>query len=288
MSTPSGRLAGEMKWLVARYPKPPGSMIKLGSILTDSTEPESSLNLESKEGIIPVPNVRDESVAVRATITSELSSNLNALLDVKIPGNPIVDAAVKLQADKSKSVETVVDALNVRAEIFLPSDEYMEEALANPKVINFVKGGVLPFSKCVYVIVGVATAEKLNLEEQVKKEKSASASLGASTPGDAAKAQTELSHGQQSSTKIVREIEVDCDFAYRVRQFIYSKMPLSKGKWTKGKDITEGTMFGEGRKKTVQKDAPPEAEEEVPKFENLKRKDETPEGMYVLSCVQAS
>ncbi|KAH7383917.1 hypothetical protein BKA66DRAFT_463078 [Pyrenochaeta sp. MPI-SDFR-AT-0127] len=281
MSAPSGRLAGEMKWLVARYPKPPGSMIKLGSILTDSKEPESSLNLESKEGIKDVPNARDESVAVRATITSELSSNLNALLEVKIPGNPIVDAAVKIQADKSKSVETVVDAMNVRAEIFLPSEEYMDAALANPAIVNYMKGGPLPFSKRVYVIVGVATAEKLDLQERLKKNTSASMSAGASASGDTAKAEGAVSGGNQGSMDIHRQIDVDCDFAYRVREFVYSKMPLAKGKWVKGNDVTEGTMFGDGRETRDKKDTV--EEEEIPKFDNLKKKDETPEGMYVLS-----
>jgi hypothetical protein len=279
MSTPSGRLAGDMKWLVARYPKPPGTMIKLGSILKDAKDPESSLNLESEKGIKPVPNARDESVAVRATITSELSSNLRGLLEVKIPGNPIVDAAAKLQADKSKNVETVVDAMNVRAEIFLPSEEYMDEALANPKIIKYVKGGAYPFSKRVYVIIGVATAEKLNLKEHIKKKVSASASGGASTAGDAAKAHGELSGGQEGSLDIERQIDVDCNFAYRVREFVYSKVPLSKAKWVEGQDVTEGTMFRDGGEKRVEKPTV----EEVPKFDDLLNKDEVPEGMYALS-----
>lgn len=280
MAEPTGRLAGKMKWLVARYPKPPGTMIKLGSILKDPMEPESSLNLETEEGIKAIPNARDESVAVRATITSELSSNLNALLEVKIPGNPIVDAATKLQADKSKSAETVVDAMNVRAEIFLPSEEYMDEALTNPKVIAYVKEGVFSFSKPVYIIVGVATAEKLNLKETLEKKASGSASMGASTTGDAVKAQGDLSGAQRAKMEIERQIDVDCDFAYRVREFIYSKVPLVKGKWTKGEDVSEGAMFRDGGENHDKKDV---VEEEVPKFDEVMDEDETSEGMYVLS-----
>jgi hypothetical protein len=222
-------LAGEMKWLVARYPKPPGTMIKLGSILKDPKEPESSLNLESAAGIKAVPNIRDESVAIKANITSELSTNLSALLELVPPANPIADAAAKLKADKSKSSETVVEALNVRAEIFLPTDEYMKDALTDSKVIAYVKEGVA-FSKSVYIIVGVATAEKLNLKETLEKEASASGSISASIASGAAKTNAELTGGEKGKIAIDRKIEVDCDFAYRVREFIYSKITLAKNK----------------------------------------------------------
>jgi hypothetical protein len=282
MSGSAGQLAGKTKWLVARYPKPPGSMIKLGSILKEAKEPESSLNLESEEGIIEVPNKRDESVAIRATITSELSSNLSALLEAVVPASPVAEAAAKLQADKLKSAETVVKAMNVRAEIFLPSEDYMDKALANPKVIAYVKGGDLAFSRSVYIIVGVATAEKLSLKETLQKQASASAEAGASAAGGAAKGKLALSGGHKEKTAIDRQIDVDCDFAYRVREFIYSKWTWKKDKWSKGEDVSEGTMFGaDGEKLDDKKEEI--VEEEVPKFDELMEEDEAPPGLFAFS-----
>ncbi|KAH8698086.1 hypothetical protein GQ44DRAFT_694256 [Phaeosphaeriaceae sp. PMI808] len=297
-----------MVWLVARYPKPPGTMIVLGSILKDPKNPESSLNLES-DGAPMKPdssnqepsdkepstttastttriqrpsNVRDESLAVRATITSELSNNLSALLEVKAPGNPIVDAALKIHGDKSNSAETVVEAMNVRAEIFMPQKTYMDKALADLKVMEYINDGskgMMPFSKKVYVIIGVSTAEKLNLKETLESNKSGGMSAEGSAHGSA-KGKAEISGGKHGKTSIEREIEVDCDFAYRVREFIYSKSPFSsKGKWIEGKDVTDGTMYRDDAEGGAEED---EDGEYIPVFDNVKRKDETPEGMYCL------
>jgi hypothetical protein len=271
-----------MKWLVARYPKPPGTMIKLGSILKDAAEPESSLNLESTTGIKTPTNVRDESVAIRATITSELSTSLSALLAVDAPTNPLVEAAVKLQGDKSKSAETVVEAMNVKANIFLPTKEYMKDALADPEVIAYVKEGSLAFSKPVYLIIGVAKAEKLNLKEKLEKQASASAKAGVGAAGGAGKAEAELSGEQKEKLAVEREIEVECDFAYRAREIVYSKMTIKKEKWSKGKDVTEGTMFRTGgeqsgdQKKEI-------VEEEVPVFDEFMEDDEVPKDVFAVT-----
>jgi len=63
-----GQLAGKMKWLVARYPKPVGELICLGSILTDPEDPESSLNRKNRAEI-PAEDILDDSAAIRQQCT---------------------------------------------------------------------------------------------------------------------------------------------------------------------------------------------------------------------------
>lgn len=236
-----------MKWLVPRYPKKPGTLITLGSILAQPDEPESRLNriLDSDgDGVnklvdVDPQHVKDESIAVRRTLQSELSNEKSALLHANPP--VVFGPGVRLEGKLVRSVQTTVEALNVVAKVFQPPqqqlDLYMDAAVAHPGVQYFMKKHY--FSKTLYLVVGVATANKLSVKESRVRE--TSGLVGAGVEVAPVTAEIEVSGAKTRSTGSEFEIEEECDFAYRLRAFTCHKhraMASDKG------DTTRGTLFG--------------------------------------------
>lgn len=234
-----GRLAGERKWLVARYPKPPGKLIFLGSILTDPEEPETSLNRVTGAVDIPERDTIDDSAAVRQRIHSELSSNNAGILQVALPSSLLFSAGLKAESRSSKELKTTVEAMGVSAKTFIPDKPYMDEALSNPEIAAFLKR--CAWSRSLYMIVGVATAEGLDLTEEQSQARTTVGSGNLSLDGTGTELAGELSHGTTASSGSKAQTTYATDFAYRVREFKY--MRHHKKIKDKG-DRTEGTMFG--------------------------------------------
>ena len=234
-----GRLAGERKWLVARYTKPPGKLIFLGSILTDPEEPETSLNRATGAVDIPERDTIDDSAAVRQQIHSELSSDVEGLLQVVLPSSLPLSASLKVEGHSSNEVKTTVEAMGVSAKVFIPDKPYMDEALKGPKITEFLKG--CAWSRRLYMIVGVATAEGLDLAEEQSQARSMVGSGNISLEGTGTALAGELSSGTTASSGSTVKTVHATDFAYRVREFEYMKYHKkvkNRGDWT------EGTMFG--------------------------------------------
>jgi len=276
MAESSGRLVGDMKWLLARYPKAPGKLIKLGSILTKAEEPESSINRNTEIPTIPDRDKYDESIAVRQHISTTFTSNLSALLKADAPANPLASAGAKIQASSNKDVKTTVDAMNVCAEVFIPTEGYMDEALATPEVIKAVAKD-LKFTKSLYIIVGVATAGSLKEKEEISEESKASMSMNVSLAGSGGGGAAELEGGKKANRDMERDIDQECDFAYRVREFEYSRMRRKNNKWVDKGDRTKGTMFGADRDDGYEVQKP---EDYIPKFDSLAEDDEIPSTLF--------
>lgn len=269
----SGRLAGEKKWLVTRYPKPPGKLIFLGSILTNPEEPETSLNRVTGVLDVPEQDTIDDSAAVRQQIHSELSSNVGALLRVVPPTSLLFSAGMKAEGRSSNEISTTVEAMNVSAKSFIPGKSYMDEALKAPEITRFLKG--CAWSRSLYMIVGVATAEALGVAEEQSQEKTIVVSANASLDGTGMELAGELSHGTTASSGSRMDTMHATDFAYRVREFKYMK--FSKKVKDKG-DRTEGTMFGrEGRNSADRRD-----KVYVPVFEDWVARDKEVDAVFVL------
>lgn len=293
-----GHLAGKKKWLVARYPKPQGELIFLGSILADPEDPETSLNrkfsaveipqadsnskdpetsLNRKTGEVEIPkdDKYDDSAAVRQEIHSELSNNASGLLKVVPPNSPLFNAGVKAEGGSSKEVKTTVEAMRVSAEIFIPTKSYMDKALGRPEITAYVEKGA--WSKSLYMIVGVATAETLAVSEEQSQEMNIAASANASLTGTGTETAGELSYGTTAKGGSKLKTENTTDFAYRVREFDYLKLRLSNKFKDKG-DLTKGTMFGSGERV----DWDPNNEDVVPAFDDWADEDEEVDGIFVL------
>ncbi|KAL2786686.1 hypothetical protein BJX66DRAFT_27275 [Aspergillus keveii] len=269
-----GELAGPKTWLIARSATKPGELLRLGSILTDASNPASSLNLNTIIAI-PTESKYDDADLVKLRIESELHKS-NSVLVSAASTIPILSAAASLDGRWARDPRTTVNALNVRATSFIPSKEYMDEALADENVVEYVRGGL--FAKSLFIIVGVATASRLSVVETQAGTSRLSASASATLPetGDLG---IEASHRNQAGSTVTKEIAGDCDFAYRVREFEYSR--IRRRVRDKG-DMTKKTMFGLEEQATGSDDLA----DAVPQFEWFEDEDasvdETEGGLVVL------
>ncbi|PMD47786.1 hypothetical protein L207DRAFT_561205 [Hyaloscypha variabilis F] len=267
----AGDLVGPMKWLIPRYAEKPGSIMRLGSILTDAENLESSLNLHN---IIEIPeqDKRDASNAVKRYVESELCQS-NSLLVKAVPLIPAFSAGASVDGHWSHDVRSTVEALNVRAVVFIPTGEYMEEALKNEHVIGYARRGL--FGKRLYIIVGTATASKLSIKENQSSGSGTSSSTNFMAP-TVAEVEAGVSHENGARFQSKLEVGEDCDFAYRVREFLYSK---AFGLRDKG-DRTRKAMFGlEHGKATMQAD-----DDAMPQFEWFEEVDVSVPG-FVTLCI---
>ncbi|KAH7322492.1 hypothetical protein B0I35DRAFT_476440 [Stachybotrys elegans] len=260
MSPVTGKLVGDIKWLVAREPEQPGTIMRLGSILSDPEDLESSLNLHSIPDI-PDRNRRNVSVAVQRTIKAELEQENSAFLKA-VPSLPVFSAGASADGHWNHSATTTVEAMNVRAVVFIPDDEFMREALEDANVIKYARGA--PFGRSLYVIVGTATASKLSVQETQSRAWGAGASANLSVPA-VADAEAGVSHERVNGAESGLDVGEECDFAYRVRQFYYSKIFGLCG----GRNRTKKALFGEDR--GAQPTGP--LEEPLPQFDHFKDED---------------
>lgn len=240
--------------------------MKLGSILKDPENLESSLNLHDINEI-PERDKRDASIAVSRHVQTKLSKD-NSVLVKAVPSIPAFSAGASADGHLRHEAKTTVDALNVRATVFIPSPDYMNEALKNKDVKEYAKG---LFGKPLYIIVGTATASKLSIKEHQSKENKASDSVNFVAPGGVMEGEGQASHESKAGFDSELEVGEECDFAYRVRGFFYSKM---FGLRDHG-DRTEKALFGSESSKPVA-DAD---REEIPKFEWFKKADASVPGI---------
>lgn len=263
----AGELVGPMKWLIPRYTEKPGSIMRLGSILTDPENLESSLNLHNINEI-PEKDKRDVSLAVKRYVETELSKS-NSLLVRAAPSIPALTARASVGGNWSHNTRTTVDALNVRATVFIPTKTYMDGALEIDDVVAYARKGL--FGRRLYIIVGTATASKLSIKQSRSRKWGAdlSATFVAPTIEGGILHEGEADFGSELG------VAEECDFAYRVREFSYSKV---FGISDKG-DCTEKAMFDLGYGKSAAQ-APTEA---TPQFEWLEEEDVLAQGLVTLS-----
>lgn len=237
----------------------------LGSILTKPDDLESSLNHASGIEAFPPEKIEDQTGAVRLFMRSELSKAHGGRIKALLPFSPIASAGGGVGANSSRSVDATVEASGVRAVAVLPqtAQDYLERALQSPRVIEYVRKGV--FSETLYMIVGVATCKGLYVGDASTKARSVSVDLDASLTVGGVEAGMGVSREKGSSADTEREVVEECDFAYRVREFQYSRR---KKRIKKSANVTDGAMFGN--------DTPEEDGlfEEVPVVEYFESEDE--------------
>lgn len=263
--TNSSGLRGDKLWHVYRYPQKPNTLMVLGSILTKPDDLESSLNHASGIEAFPPERVEDQTGAVRLFMRSELSKTHGGRIKALLPFSPIASAGGGVGATSSRSVDATVEASGVRAVAVLPqtAQEYLERALQAPRVVEYVRKGL--FSDPLYMIVGVATCKGLYVGDASSKAMSVSLDLDASLTAGGIEAGIGGSREKNSLADTEREVVEECDFAYRVREFQYSRR---KKRIKKSANVTEGAMFGNDN---PEEDSP---FEEVPVFEYFESEDE--------------
>ncbi|KAJ6031410.1 hypothetical protein N7540_002142 [Penicillium herquei] len=164
--------------------------------------------------------------------------------------------------------------MNIRAKCFMPSDEYMEEALKNPQVVKYSQE--THFRKRLCMIVGVAKANKVTFNEKQSTKAGMSASAKAGVP-QGADIEIGASHSSEYGSKAEWEVGEECDFAYRVREFKVSKCRR------RDKDYTKGALFGTDHQGN---NGNGDLDEILPRFEKFDKNDATIEestpGIFVL------
>ncbi|KAI1842175.1 hypothetical protein JX265_001464 [Neoarthrinium moseri] len=242
MPNSSGRIAGDMKWHIYRYPSKPGTLMSLGTILTQPDNLEEPLHVPSGTGPFLPHQLLDQTDAVQRVIRSELTNKFGTQLQAVLPINPFISAGGGAETQWSKSRAVTAEALGISARVLRPdaAREYLEAQLSLPKIVRYVREGF--FAKSLYVIVGVATAKKFYLSETLSSERAASVEGKVQFP------MAGVDVGVGPSVSMVEErgsdadIQGECDFAYRVREFVYSKR--KKQIKDKSTDFVKGTLFG--------------------------------------------
>lgn len=263
--TNSSGIKGDKLWHVYRYPQKPNTLMVLGSILTKPDDLESSLNHASGIEAFPPGKIEDQTGAARLFMRSELSRTNGGRIKALLPFSPIASAGGGVSVSSSQTVDATVEASGVRAVAILPQNaqDYLERALQAPRVLEYVRKGI--FSEPLYMIVGVATCQRLTMGDASSRTRSGSVDLDASLTAGGVEAGIGVSREKGSSADSGREVIEECDFAYRVREFQYSRR---KKRIKKSANVTDGAMFGNNN--------PEEGGpfEEVPVFEYFESEDE--------------
>ena len=162
--------------------------------------------------------VFDETVAVQRTINADLAHDESLLLKL---AHPLLGRGFQGNAKVAHHMKTVVDAANIKAKIFLPDKAYMDACVDVAGVREHLKGK--KSSVPLYMIIRVATANKVDIEEESSREISGSVagSVDAAPAILGLQAQAEVQASNTRNAASTLKIEEECDFAYRIREFSY-------------------------------------------------------------------
>lgn len=245
--------------MVPRYAENHGTLIRLGSILSDPENLESSLNLDA---IPPIPEStrRDATTHVRQYVRSEMRNSNSALVKA-MPSMLLLSAGLRGEAGRVDKAETTVQAVDVRAEVFMPDKAFMQAALQHSAVIEHARANL--FGTSLYVIVGVATAGELFIREGRGRRAGVSAGLVAPAP-------VGIEHERVGELESEVAVKNACDFAYRLREFVYTR--IRGGLRDKG-DYGENSMFGHTSAVGKPAAAAQKPVEDLPKFLYLEKED---------------
>ncbi|KAI3323847.1 hypothetical protein HD806DRAFT_495749 [Xylariaceae sp. AK1471] len=240
MPRPPGEPAGSMKWHRLRYPERPGTFVELGAVLTDPYEVEDSLTQE--EGVVPVPEgyIKDVSEAAVMAISTHLSTETESHLKGLFPLHLLANVGGSVGGGSERAIERIVRACNVQATVFRPSEAYMDDVMKKQVVTGHLQKSWLGGGK-LYIIVGVAKAQNLTVDDSTNRGRQAGVTAIASVPLAGVEIDTGLTHKRNSGAAIGYTIDHEVTFAYRVKEFKYSK--IRKRLKDQG-HVTDGAMLG--------------------------------------------
>lgn len=267
MANSTGWVQGENRWHVSNSPEKPGKLIVLGSILTKPHDLESSLNYRQlMKSPFPKDKTRDQTEAARRFVRSNESKSTGGRVQGLVPFSPVASAGGRLSAEVSRSVEYTVEASGVRAVAIMPdvAAAWVDEALQLPNVAKHVKQWA--FEVPLFMIVGVATCKRLYLGRVSSRGRAGALDIDGSVSVAGVEAGVGASRDKTRRGEVEVEIDEERDFAYRVREFQYSRR---KKQIKKSADVTQGAMFGND-----DQDAQLEEVEWVPVFEGFESEDE--------------
>ncbi|KAK4196151.1 hypothetical protein QBC40DRAFT_342945 [Triangularia verruculosa] len=230
--------AGSERWVVPRYSSKPGTLIRLGSVLTDPEDLESSLNLNTIP-TIPPALLRDATPEVRLSVQTELSKSNSVLAKAAPALEGLLTLGGGIEHSRSNTLTSSLNISgNVKATCFRAEKSYMDQLLKDKEVISYARRGL---GKPMFVVVGVATAGSVEMKETRQKSRKAGVNgkAGVELIGEG---EFGLERERSDSSSTAVKGEGGLDFAYRVREFSYSRVRgvvKDKGDWT-GKVLFAG------------------------------------------------
>lgn len=241
MSSKQAGLIGAMKWLVPRYPEQGDKLFKLGSVLTDPYNLESSLTQYTNVAEVPDEDIRDQSNAIRNAIHNFSSQNRSVSASLEAPLSSILDGRFGLEAGSGSTSDIDIAAINITAKAFNPSPDYMNKVLELPEVVERVRS--TRFSQSLYIVIGVATAEGLSVTETKDKTSKAGIVASITVPPAGVGGGINASYEKTKGSHSVLSAQNRLNFAYRAREFEYKRWRRTLNEVG---DVTAGALMGKG------------------------------------------
>lgn len=235
----------------------------LGSILKEPHDLESSLNFGSIEAFKDDERL-EQTPEVRRLIDTSLRMDQSGQLKASLPMlSPKISGGADLRAASAESIQATMAASNVRAEVIMPDTAiaHVKKALdENEKIWKHVQSGGLTNYNPLYIIVGVATCKRLVQKESRTREGNLEIEPSGNFALAGAEIATQAAAGSKGGDDIKVKIEEECAFAYRLREFQYSKLPW---KDAQSSDYLKGAAYGRDDGESM------EAEAELPNKHKL-------------------
>lgn len=152
--------------------------------------------------------------------------------------SPVLSIGGAVEVKFLNTSEATWQALDIRAKALTldAAKDHINEALQTPDVDQYVKKGLS--ARPLYMIIGVASYKKLLMSDTKTREITFSSDLDADVSIAGAAAGPGLSTDKKASSGTDLEIQEECDFAYRVRKFQYTR--FRKG-LKSANDVTDGS-----------------------------------------------
>ncbi|QPC71745.1 hypothetical protein HYE68_002497 [Fusarium pseudograminearum] len=206
-------------WIIPQECLSPVDLV-LGSILKYPNDPIDILNRKEVEPIDPsaIINEREQ---VTKSFTDALDTGFNSKIGASSVLAAVLGASPFVEGNWSKGVSFTIEAKNVRAQRFIPTEPYVNKALRTPQVDAFVRDSL--FSAPVYMVVGISIAKALSRTASRSRNRGGGGGMGIGPPGTGIEVSAELTanHGVESSYH--DSVEDEVVLAYRLRRFRYSK-----------------------------------------------------------------
>ena len=227
-------MAAKTYFLAPSFDYVPDRYIDLGRIIVDPSDPGTSLNPDS-----PKPPLSSVQTFIQKDCEKAIEQRENVKVGIwarfagqfGIGNFGVSTNSVKNDVYKFQELET---------RLFQPTDEYIEETLQCPKVVQFAAKS--RYRKPLFMITGVKIARGANISREVIKARELSAKVGVDgMPGGVP---VVVAVGGEVS-ELLREKEKfdapsDFVFAFRLRKIFYEKGSVQH------REFTKGALFGLG------------------------------------------
>lgn len=224
-------------WIIPQASLSPDDLV-LGSILKTPNDPIDILNRRAVEAVDPLHVIKEREQLTKS-LSSALDSGFGSALSASSILATVLGLSPTLEGNWSKGASDAIEATNVRAQHFIPPEDYVNKALRTPEVDAFARQSF--FSAPIYMVVGVAVASTLSRKEDVSSARGGKTGIALGPPGTGIEVSAELSANREHKSGYQDSVGEEVVLAYRVRRFRYSRRQDKFVK--KGEDETKHARY---------------------------------------------